>query len=423
MLPADGPLTVVAEKDAQIEMQFVCRVGTPEGRIFEEVRQASDEASLRGELERIGYHIFDIRRRGVLGTLRMPSLKGRSTRVPTGHLMVFNQELAALLKAGLPLLQSLDLVLERQSHPFLRKALLRVRAEVESGRSLSEAVAEFEGAFPPLYAPILMAGERSGNLEEVLERFVRYQRIVQDARKRVVSALVYPAVLVGLSLVLIGVMLVYVVPGFESFFNDLGADLPVITKVIMALSDLVVNYWIWWLAALVGVITVGIRLASGARGSVGLDHLKVRFPLLGPILHRFAISEFCRSLATLLAGGTPLVSALEVSVGAVSNSFIVRRLSPVPGEVSEGRAFHASLESTGVISDIALNMVKVGEATGELATMLNTVSDFLDDEIETRLQRVLSLVEPMMLVVMGVIIATLLIAVYLPLSTALSGVR
>jgi type IV pilus assembly protein PilC len=404
-------------------MQFVCRIGTPEGQVFEQIRQASNEAALRGELERGGFHIFNVRRRGVLGRLSLPSLQGRSKRIPSRSLLIFNQELSALLRAGLPLLQGLDLVVERQPNIVLRDALVEIRNQVESGKSFSEAVASFGDLFPPLYAPILMAGERSGDLEAVLNRFVRYQKMVGDAKKRVVSSLVYPAVLIGLSAVLIAVMLVYVVPGFEEFFSDLGGDLPKITTLVMSLSDAVLDYWVVWLSALIVVTAIAIKMASGSHNSVWMDRLKVRLPLLGPILHRFALSEFCRSLATLLEGGTPLVAGLDVSSKAVSNSFIARRLAPVPGQVSEGLSFSKALEPTGVMPDLAINMVTVGEATGALGPMLNTVSDFLDEEIETRLQRMLSLVEPIMLIVMGVIIATLLISVYLPLSTALSGVK
>jgi type IV pilus assembly protein PilC len=402
-------------------MQFVCRVGTPEGRVLEEIRQARDEDALRGELERIGYHIFDIRRRGLLSVFG--GLRRRSRKLPPRQLLVFNQELAALLRAGLPLLQGLNLVLERQRNPEFRATVAKLRDMVKGGKSLSEAVLGFGDLFPPLYAPTIMAGERSGNLEEVLDRFVRYQRIVLDARKRVISALVYPAVLICLSLVLISVMLFYVVPGFESFFSDLGTNLPWITKVIMALSSFLLDYWVWWLLGLVVATVLVVRMVGSAGTSSGLDGLKLRIPVIGGILYRFALSEFCRSLATLLQGGTPLVSALEVSTGAMSNAWLRQRLIGVPGKVAEGEAFHRALDETEALPDIAIDMVKVGEATGGLGVMLATVSDFLDEEVETLMQRFLTLIEPMLLVLMGVVIATLLIAVYLPLSTALSTVR
>ncbi|MDX1644582.1 MAG: type II secretion system F family protein, partial [Thermoanaerobaculia bacterium] len=374
------------------------------------------------ELERLGYHVFAIRRGGLGLSWLLPSDR-RPRRIPPRRLLIFNQELAALLRAGLPVLQALDLLLKRQRQGELKARLVDIRDRVESGASLSEAVAAQGEVFPPLYAPTLMAGERSGDLEGVIDRFVRYQRLVYEGRKKVASALVYPAVLVGLSAVLIGVMLFYVVPGFESFFLDLGTDLPTITRVIMGLSDLVTDYWVWWLVAIAVAAVVVMRLRATRRGGRWLDRLKLRVPVLGTVFHRFALSEYCRSLSTLLAGGTPLVGALGVASGAVSNSYIRERLKPVAGKVSEGAPFHRSLEETGAVPALAIDMAQVGEATGELGTMLGTVSDFLDEEVETALARILSLIEPIMLVLMGIIIATLLIAVYLPLSSALSTVR
>lgn len=391
--------------------------------MLEEVRQASDAESLRRELERLGYHVFTIRRRGGFGLSRLWRAEAGPRRIPPRRLLIFNQELAALLRAGLPVLQALDLLLKRQREGELRSRLRDIHDRVESGASLSEAVAAQGEVFPPLYAPTLMAGERSGNLEEVIDRFVRYLRLVYEGRKKVTSALVYPAVLVGLSSVLIGVMLFYVVPGFESFFTDLGTDLPTITRVIMALSDMVIDYWVWWLVGLGLVVVAVARLRATRRGSRWMDRWKLRVPFVGTVFHRFALSEYCRSLSTLLAGGTPLVGALSVASGAVRNSYIRESLRPVSDKVSEGAPFHRSLEETGVVPALAIDMAQVGEATGELGTMLGTVSDFFDEEVETMLARILSLIEPIMLVLMGLVIAILLIAVYLPLSSALSTVR
>jgi type II secretory pathway component PulF len=230
-------------------------------------------------------------------------------------------------------------------------------------------------------------------------------------------------VLVGLSLVLISVMLLYVVPGFEGFFETLDSELPMITRIIMALSDALTAYWAWWLGALVIAGLALLRAASTVRGAAWLDRVTLRIPFLGRILHLFGLGEFCRSLATLLAGGTPLVQAIGVSAGAVGNAHVRDLLKPVAGRVSEGQSLHRTLERTGTFPDIAIDLVQVGEATGELSTMLATISDFFDDEVETSLQRMLSLIEPLMLVFMGVVISTLLISVYLPLSSALSTVR
>ena len=403
-------------------MQFVCRVGTPEGRVLEEVHQARNEASLRRELERIGYHIFQVRRRGRLGLGGVGTLETVSRKVPTRDLLVFNQELAALLRAGLPLLQAINLLLERQKEGVFRASLTETRDAVEAGESLSAAVAAQDDIYPALYAPTLAAGERSGDLADVLDRFVRYQRLVLDARKRIVSALVYPAVLLGLSMLLVAVMLLFVVPGFESFFGDLGSELPLITRVIVAISHALTAYWAWWLGGIVVLVLSTLRAAGTARGATWIDRLKLRLPFLGTVMHKFGLGEFCRSLSTLLSGGTPLVGAIDLASGAVGNTHLRQLLQPIAGQVSEGISFHETLERTGTFPDLAVDMVKVGEATGALATMLATVSDFLDEEVETALQRILSLIEPLMLVIMGVVIGTLLISVYLPLSTALNTV-
>jgi type IV pilus assembly protein PilC len=394
-------------------MQFICRLGTPDGRVAVELREARDEGDLRTELKSQGYHVFDLRRRGPLAKLRLPSL--RSKRVSMPALLIYNQEMAALLRSGLPVLQTLEMVQERQRDPLFRRTLGEVRQRVRSGESLSDAVASFGDLFPPLYAPTLKAGERSGDLETVIRRFIRYQRLMMDARKKIVSALVYPLVLVGLSITLIGVMTVYVVPKFSAFFSGLDAELPLLTRFTMGLSSFVSdNYLLLGVAVVLAVLAVG-QWRRTATGAAMLDHWKLRLPIIGSIFHRTALSEFCRSLATLLSGGLPVVSALDVSVASVGNVYVRQKLASVMGRVREGTALNAALEETGVVPDLAVDMVKVGEATGSLDDMLTSVSDFFDDEVETRMERLLSLIEPVMLVFMGGIVAILLVSIYLPL--------
>src|SRR6476659_3928596 len=227
-------------------MQYVCRVGTPDGRVLEEVHAAADELALRSELDRRGYHIFEVRRRGVPKKLGLPSvLSGgpRRRRVPDAEFLVFNQELAALLKAGLPLLQALELMLERMPNPNFKAVLTDVRDRVKSGEDLSEAFAAHGDLFPRLYPSSLKAGERSGELEQVIRRFIRYMKLVLDARRRVISALVYPAVLVCLSIGMIAIMAIYVVPKFMSFFSELGTDLPVLTQIVLSISTCASQNW------------------------------------------------------------------------------------------------------------------------------------------------------------------------------------
>ncbi len=402
-------------------MQFVVRVGTPEGRVIEEQHSASDAASLRSELEKRGLHVFELRRRGLGGGLALPALAGRRRKpIDEAQFLAFNQELAALLRAGLPLLQALDLIGTRMKQGGFRAVLDDVRQRVKTGEDFSEAFAVHRELFPRLYPSILKAGERSGELEAVIRRFIRYQKLVLDARKRVVSALVYPAVLICLSAIMIAIMMTFVVPKFKVFFAGTQVTLPLITRIMVGTGTTIQANWL----LIVVVLGVGTFLfwqwQHTAAGSLALDRMRLKVPFLGPVLHRFALSEFCRSLATLLAGGLPLVPSLEIAVAAVGNGEVRQRLGPVIQKVREGASFYGALEESDVFTDLAVDMVQVGEATGALDEMLSNVSDFLDEQVETRMQRLLTLIEPIMLVFMGIIIATILISLYLPLFSALA---
>ena len=403
-------------------MQFSCRVGTADGRVLREVHEARNEELLRNELERRGLHVFSIERRTPLH-LPWPGRGRARRRIPLPQLLVFNQELAALLKAGLPLPQALELMLERLKDPQFRDVLTQVRDRIKTGVELSDAFAAFGDVFPPLYASTLKAGERTGELEQVIRRFVRYLQLVISARKRVVSALVYPLVLVGLSIALVFVMAVVVIPRFTIFYESLDIELPLLTRVTVAVS-LFLRSNLWWLLVL---LAAGGWMLRGwgrtERGRLALDRLRLRLPFLGPVLHRFAISEFCRSLATLLGGGMPLVPSLEIAVGAVGNAWVRRLVRPTVQQVREGRALHQALETSSAFSDLAIDMVKVGEATGALDEMLGNVADFTDEEVETRMQRILSLIEPLMLVFMGIIVSLLLVSVYMPLFSVLGKLQ
>ena len=404
-------------------MEFLCTLGTVEGRVIEEVHESTSEEAARIELQRRGFHVFKIQRRGILGSLAGLRPGAQARRIKGDTLLLFNQELAALIRAGLPILQALEIMLERQSDPLFRQVLSEVRTKVESGVNLSDAFADFGDLFPRIYSQTLKAGERSGELEQVLRRFVRYVKLVNETRRKVVSALIYPAVLVCLSLVMILVMGIFVMPKFADFFTNLEAELPLMTRVTMGFSTFLQQRWPWVLLALAVATAVFLQVRRSAVGRQWTDRWKLKVPLLGSIFRRMAISELCRSLATLLAGGIPLVSALDSSVNAIANSYIRNKLVPAIGRVTEGQALYTALEKSGQAPSIVLEMTRVGEETGALDSMLTNASDFLDEEVEVRTQRVLTLVEPMMLVFMGLIVALLLVSIYLPLFSALGQVQ
>jgi len=400
-------------------MQFLCRVGTPEGQVLEQTFTATDEPSLRKDLEKRGLHLFEVRRRGL--ELSWSSLLRRKRRMPAQQFVLFNQELAALLRSGLPLLQALEMMLERVKDRDFHPIMIDIRDRVKSGADLSEAFEVHGDLFPRLYPASLKAGERSGELESVLRRFIRYQQLMLDARKKVVSALIYPAVLIGLSITMIMILTVYVMPQFQSFYDALEGDLPQLTKITLSFSIFLRTHWPAVLLVLVVLVSLFVYWKRTETGRLVVDRLKLRLPLLGPIFRRLGLSELTRSLSTLLAGGIPLVPAYELAAQAVGNASIRERLVPRIQMVREGKPFYEALEDSGVFTDMSIDMIKVGEATGALDEMLLNVSDFFDEQVETRLQRILSLLEPMMLVFMGVIIALILVSLYLPMFSIISS--
>jgi len=391
--------------------EFIVRVGTPDGEIVEREVRAATARAAQDELRRQGMHVFDARR----GAFSMRDFLPRFGRViSTEHFLLFNQELLALVRAGLPIVQSFDIMLERQKNPRFREVLSEIREKLKSGIALSDAFASYGDKFPPIYATSLRAGERSGDLEGVLRRFLKYQRMIVGLRKRVVGALVYPAVLVLLSSVMIFVMLTYVIPKFADFFAGFGAELPWFTLLMINFATgLRNNVFLVLGGGVLGAILIHRWITTAGR--LIWDRIKLKIPLVGGVLHRFAIMQFTQSLGTLLAGGTPMVPAIEIASQSVTNHLVSTRISGIVQNVREGEPLWRSLDSTGVISDLAIEMIKVGESTGALTEMLANVSEFYDEEIEARLARLVSALEPIILVIMGGVIAVLLYAFYLPL--------
>lgn len=391
--------------------EFIIRVGTPEGDVVERHVSAASLRAAQEEMKRQGLHIFEARR----GALSVRDLVPHFGKViSTEHFLLFNQELLALVRAGLPIVQSFDIMLERQKNVRFREVLKEIKEKITSGVALSDAFASYGNAFPAIYSTSLRAGERSGDLEGVLRRFLRYQKMIVGLRKKVVGALVYPAVLVFLSGVMIFVMLTYVIPKFADFFTGFGAELPLFTRVMISFATtLRENVWLVLIGGIASVLLFNRWVATGGR--LLWDRFKLKIPLVGGVLHRFAIMQFTQSLGTLLAGGTPMVPAIEIASQSVTNQLVATKITGIVQNVREGEPLWRSLDSTGVISDLAVEMIKVGESTGALTEMLANVSEFYDEEIEARLSRMVSALEPIILVVMGGVIAVLLYAFYLPL--------
>jgi type IV pilus assembly protein PilC len=394
--------------------EFFCRMAAPSGEIVERVMVADDEAVLRRDLEDKDYLVLDLRRRSRLITVVAQALSIRP-RVSARDFLFFNQELSALLRAGLPVLASLDILLERRKNVVFRRALADIRERVKSGEALSDAFAAQGELFPRLYASALASGERSGELPTVIKRFIDYTRNLLAIRRRVVAAMIYPALLLVLSMGLMALMTFYIIPKFSSFLEEFGTDLPLITRLLVGASLLARNHWFILVGALLaGTVALGAWQRSGA-GRVALDGIKMRLPIVGGVIHDYAQNRFTRTLGTLVAGGIPLVTSLELAARAVGNALFERELLTVASKVREGQPLWETLERTGLITDIAVEMIKVGESTGSLEEMLENASEFMDEEIEYRLTRVVALIEPLMLIFMALVVAGMLLAIYLPL--------
>lgn len=402
--------------------QFFCRLATPAGEIVERVVAADNEGALRRDLESKDYLILDLRRRSpALAALgRALRLRGK---VSAREFLFFNQELAALLRAGLPILTSLDILIERRKNLTFRRALADIRDRVKAGEALSEAFAAQGTLFPKLYAASLASGERSGEIPTVLKRYIAYSRNMIAVRRKVVSALIYPSFVLAVSLVVIGILVFYIVPKFSAFLRDFGAELPLLTRLLVEASTALAARWklVLGAAALSGAALVA--WSRGPRGRAAIARWQLRLPAVGPILHAYAQNRFTRTLGTLVSGGIPLVTALELAARAVGNAFIEQALLRVAERVREGHSLWESLEQTGLISNMAVEMVKVGESTGSLVEMLDNASDFNEEEIDHKLNRMVTLIEPLMIVFMAFMVAGMVLAIYLPLIQAVGQAR
>jgi type IV pilus assembly protein PilC len=392
-------------------MEFRCRLGTAAGEIVEGNYIADSEARLRRELEEKGMYVLSLQRRAALSL----SSGGRRQRIKRQEFLVFNQELATLLKAGMPLVQSLDILRQRVVNPTFKSVLDSVHDRVRSGSSLSDAFGEHGSLFPPVYSASLLAGERSGNLDAVIRRYVAYDKIIGAVKRRTLSALIYPAILVTMMVLLIGIIVLRVVPAFSEFYANFERELPLSTRIVVAVSDGVVSNLAFIAIGIVGAAVAAMAWSRQPAQRARLDKWLLEIPWVGETTRKFYTSQLARMLATLLGGGIPLVNALEISVRSLSNRYLSRELDRVRIRVQEGQGFAAALRERMIFPDVAVKMVEVGEQTGALQEMLNSLAEFYDEEIETEVGRFITLVEPVLLVFMGIIIAIVVLALYMPL--------
>jgi len=391
-------------------MEFVCKYAKATGEVVKVVQVGQNAADVRHRLQEQGFLPISVQPRG----WTLSGGRKQSTRVDPQDFIVFNQQFVALIKAGLPILRSLDLLRVQIKNPTLKRHIEDVRERVHSGTLLSEAL-RAQGVFPTVYNASIFAGERSGNLVEVINRFIHYEKTVLSVRKRFIGALIYPAFLIVLSIVMVMVIVTYVIPRFGELYKGLNTPLPTATKVLIAVSTTVQDNLIIAVPAAVVLIALLIVWAGTAGGKDRIDEFKLRAPIIGHLWTMFSMAQLSRTLSTLLQGGIPLLAALEVARDATGNRVISHSIATAIVGVREGQSLSDSLEKTGHFPDLAVEMMRVGEQTGSLPDMLNHVADFYDEDVNIRSAALLSWVEPVILIFVAIFVAAILISLYLPI--------
>ncbi len=392
---------------------FAYRVARPDGSTLDGHVEGEDESLVRAKLESQGLLVFKLHRRG-MGAAATSGKSWSWGRLPLGEFLVFNQELFALVKSGLPVLRVWDLLIDRTGHAGFQQALRDVREAIRGGSSASDALAKHPSYFPDLYIATVKAGEQSGNLPEVLQRYITYLKMMMGLRQKMVKALSYPMFLVLIGLAVIAFLLTFVMPTFVSVYGESAKTLPWATQTLL---DLVQNAESQLLP--IGVLLVGLVLGIRAyyatpAGHLAIDRLTLKFPLFGPIAIKHNTVQLTRTLGTILAGGTPLVDALQSARGAISNRWISQAMGGAVNEIREGATLAAALDRPAVLPKLAIEMLSVGEETGSLDAMLRDVAEFYEADLDTRLTQLTTWIEPALLLVMGVLVGGIVIVMYLP---------
>jgi type IV pilus assembly protein PilC len=391
--------------------EYVCRVGTGAGQVINQTHEASSEGELRARLSSQGYYVFSVRPKSILQMRVGPQRRGK---IREDELLIFNQQFVTLSKSGLPLQKSLEMLARQTRSEGLRVAVEEVKDRVRGGALLSEAF-EAIGKFPKIYCATLRAGERSGTLDKVLGQYVIYQKTARSFRKKFVSALIYPIFLLIFLTGLIVLIDTFIIPRFSQLYNELNVPMPPLTMFVMSMGLAIKRMGIFVLVGIVLAI-MGIR-AMGRSHAARLqwDKLKFRLPVAGGLLLKFSVAEFVRTLSTLLQGGLPIVAALQSSAGSVSSPLLARGLEQARIEVMGGRPLSESLRMTGFFPPMALDMIEVGETTGALPSMLESVAEFFEEDVNIDLSTLVAMVDPIMIAAIAIVVLFVLVAFYLPL--------
>ena len=398
---------------------FVLKYADGRGQIHHQVASAGSEKELREKYAQQGFLIYSIKARS--GGSGSSFFSGKK-KLNLEKFLIFNQQFVTLIRAGLPILKALDLLAERLTDPKLGPYIKSVRDEVRGGTLLSEAFRQ-QGIFPKIYVTSVMAGEKSGSLTEVMDRYVNYQKLSLAVRKKIMVSLMYPCVLIVLVVLLMVFLVTYVVPTFANLYNSMQAKLPMMTVYLIAIGTASQKYIVLFAGALVGAIFLFRWWVRRESAKEAVDRIKLRLPLVGEIWLKYQVAQLARILSTLLVGGIPLVQAMETAADSLGTPLLQRAVESAGKSVREGQPLSGSLRQSKLFPPLAIDMIEVGESTGALPAMLNSVAEFFEEDVNTRMAATLSLIEPAIMIVMGGFVAFVLIALYLPIFSLADTIR
>ena len=401
--------------------EYAVKYADARGEVHQKVAEAGTESELRERYAQQGFLIYSVKARG-RELAGMPVSIGRRKKLNLEKFLIFNQQFVTLIRAGLPILKGLDLLSDRLTDAKLGPYIKAVREDVKNGALLSDAFAR-QSIFPPIYVTSVLAGEKSGALGEVLDRYISYQKLALAVRKKLLMSLIYPALLLTLVICLMVFLITYVVPNFAELYHSMGAQLPMATNLLIEIGTTARNYILLGFLGLV-IAAVAFRFwAKTARGQERVDRIRLKMPIFGEIWVKYQVSQFSRVLATLLVGGIPLVQALETAGSSLGTTLLRKTLEKAGKMVKEGQALSASLKQTAIFPGLSIDMIEVGESTGALPAMLTSVAEFYEDDVTTRMTAALSLIEPAIMIFMGCFVTFVLVALYLPIFSLADTLR
>ena len=391
---------------------YFCRLAAEDGQIQSLSFFASSLQDCRKHFESEGLCILSIKKDWKKIQISALPLE---KKIKDKEFVMFNQELVALIKAGYPILKSIEIIVSRAKNVHMKELLMGIEKEIRAGKSLSEAFSPYDKYFPKVYIASIMAGERSGNLAETITRYNNYAKVIVATKSKIRSAMAYPVLLLSFSLVLLGILINFIIPRFSDFYQNFEAELPAVTKSLLAFSNFAKKNVIFILALMLVLVFIYFKMRKGEKNAVRLARLQLKIPYARPIWIESAISLFCRTLGLLLEGGISLLSSLGVASKAAPNKYLVEKMNDLPEFIKNGESLSESLKKAEFFTPLALDMIRIGETSANLEGMLAEVADVYDERIRSRIDTFVSLIEPLIIIIMGLVVTAMLLSVYLPI--------